>query len=109
MSYIDILFENDDILAFRDINPQAPVHFLVIPKKEIQTINDIQDDDKNLVGELFIIAKELVEGNVECALVKYKPSKTEAPGRYKFIGLANELKSVRPTPAGAVPCAILYG
>ena len=55
----DILFENDDILAFRDINPQAPVHFLVIPKKEIQTINDIQDDDKNLVGELFIVAKEL--------------------------------------------------
>ena len=37
----DILFENDEILAFRDINPQAPVHFLVIPKKEIQTINDI--------------------------------------------------------------------
>lgn len=36
----------------------------------------------------IIIAKELVEGNVECALVKYKPSKTEAPGRYKFIGLA---------------------
>ena len=36
----DILFENDDILAFRDINPQAPVHFLVIPKKEIQTINE---------------------------------------------------------------------
>ena len=57
----DILFENDEILAFRDINPQAPVHFLVIPKKEIKTINDLQDDDKNLVGELFIVAKELAK------------------------------------------------
>ena len=41
--HADILFENDEILAFRDISPQAPVHFLVIPKKEIRTINDINE------------------------------------------------------------------
>ena len=57
----DILFENDKILAFRDINPQAPVHFLVIPKKEIKTINDINEEDKSLIGELFIVAKEIAK------------------------------------------------
>ncbi len=57
----DILFEDDDILAFRDINPQAPIHFLVIPKKEIRTLNDIEENDKDLIGKLFIIAKELAK------------------------------------------------
>ena len=57
----DILYEDDDILAFRDINPQAPIHFLVIPKKEIRTLNDIEEDDKDLIGKLFIIAKELAK------------------------------------------------
>ena len=59
--HADILFENDKILAFRDINPQAPVHFLVIPKKEIRTINDINEEDKSLIGELFIVAKEIAK------------------------------------------------
>jgi len=57
----DILYEDDDILAFRDINPQAPIHFLVIPKKEIRTLNDIEENDKDLIGKLFIIAKELAK------------------------------------------------
>lgn len=59
--HADILFENDKILAFRDTNPQAPVHFLVIPKKEIRTINDINEEDKSLIGELFIVAKEIAK------------------------------------------------
>jgi histidine triad (HIT) family protein len=57
----DILFENDNVLAFRDINPQAPIHFLVIPKKEIRTLNDIEEVDKDIIGELFIVAKDLAE------------------------------------------------
>jgi histidine triad (HIT) family protein len=57
----DILFENENVLAFRDINPQAPIHFLVIPKKEIRTLNDIDDIDKDLIGELFIVAKDLAK------------------------------------------------
>tara|TARA_B100001146_G_scaffold181524_1_gene163769 strand:- start:456 stop:797 length:342 start_codon:yes stop_codon:yes gene_type:complete len=57
----DILFENENVLAFRDINPQAPIHFLVIPKKEIRTLNDIDDADKDLIGELFIVAKDLAK------------------------------------------------
>lgn len=59
--HADILFENDKVLAFRDISPQAPVHFLVIPKKEIRTINDINEEDKSLIGELFIVAKEIAK------------------------------------------------
>ena len=59
--HADILFENDKILAFRDTRPQAPVHFLVIPKKEIRTINDLNEEDKSLIGELFIVAKEIAK------------------------------------------------
>ena len=57
----DILFENENVLAFRDINPQAPIHFLVIPKKEISTLNDLEETDKDIVGELFIVAKNLAK------------------------------------------------
>ncbi|MFK4785353.1 histidine triad nucleotide-binding protein [Fusobacterium sp. MFO224] len=53
-----IVFENDKVLAFKDINPQAPVHILVVSKKEIPTINDIKEEDKELIGEMYIaIAK----------------------------------------------------
>ena len=53
----DIIFENDDVLAFNDVNPQAPVHLLVIPKKHISTVNDIVEDDQVLMGKLFSAAK----------------------------------------------------
>ena len=52
----DILFEDDRVLAFKDINPQAPVHFLVIPKKAIATTNDIQSEDEALVGYMHHVA-----------------------------------------------------
>lgn len=55
----DILYEDDQALAFRDINPQAPVHFLVIPKKAIATINDIASEDKEVVGHLYWVAAKL--------------------------------------------------
>jgi histidine triad (HIT) family protein len=55
----DILYEDDLCLAFKDIQAQAPVHFLVIPKKAIATINDIQEEDKALVGHLFWAAKNI--------------------------------------------------
>jgi histidine triad (HIT) family protein len=47
-----IVFEDDRILAFNDINPQAPTHVLLIPKRHIATLNDLQADDDGLVGEL---------------------------------------------------------
>ncbi|KZY68023.1 histidine triad nucleotide-binding protein [Oleiphilus sp. HI0071] len=55
----EIIYEDDLCLAFNDIQAQAPVHFLVIPKKPIATINDIQEDDKSLVGHLFWVAKSI--------------------------------------------------
>jgi histidine triad (HIT) family protein len=56
------VFETEDVLAFRDINPQAPTHVLVVPKRHIATINDIGDDDDALVGKLFMAAAEVARG-----------------------------------------------
>lgn len=55
----DIVYETDDVLAFRDINPQAPVHILIIPKIHIRTVNDLQPDHAELVGRLILAAKEI--------------------------------------------------
>ncbi len=52
----DIVYEDDDVLAFRDINPQAPVHVLFIPKKPIATLNDAGDEDALLIGKLVLAA-----------------------------------------------------
>jgi len=48
-----IVYEDDWCLAFRDIHPQAPTHVIVIPKKEIRTLDDLQPEDETLVGHLF--------------------------------------------------------
>jgi histidine triad (HIT) family protein len=53
----DVVFENDDVLAFRDINPQAPVHFLIVPKRHLTTLNDLVDD--RLAGQLVLTAIKL--------------------------------------------------
>lgn len=55
----DIVYEDDISLAFKDINPQAPVHFLVIPKKRIATINDIGKEDREVVGHLSWVAAQV--------------------------------------------------
>jgi histidine triad (HIT) family protein len=52
----DIVHEDDDVLAFRDVNPQAPVHVLFIPKKPIATLNDASDADAMLIGKLVLAA-----------------------------------------------------
>ncbi|AZZ90221.1 HIT domain-containing protein [Hahella sp. KA22] len=57
----DIIYEDEFCLAFNDINPQAPVHFLVIPKKPIATINDIEEEDRELVGHLYIAAAKIAQ------------------------------------------------
>jgi len=59
----DIVYENDDVLAFRDLNPQAPLHVLIIPKTHIRTINDIQMEDAELFGKLFLAAREIAAEN----------------------------------------------
>ena len=55
----DIVYETDEVLAFRDINAQAPVHILIIPKVLIRTINEIEPRHAELIGKLFLAAKEI--------------------------------------------------
>ena len=55
----DIVYENDSLVAFRDIQPQAPTHILLIPRRHVATMNDLQDGDDSLVGELHITAAKL--------------------------------------------------
>jgi histidine triad (HIT) family protein len=55
----DVIFESDDVIAFRDINPQAPTHALVIPKQHISSINDLAAGDAETVGKLFLAAKQI--------------------------------------------------
>lgn len=53
------VYEDEDVLAFRDLNPQAPVHVLVIPRKHIATTNDLQPDDAALVGKMYLAAQQI--------------------------------------------------
>ncbi len=55
----DIVLDTDSVVAFRDINPQAPTHVLVIPRRHTATINDLDDDTAGIVGELFLAAKRI--------------------------------------------------
>lgn len=55
----DIVYEDDHALAFRDINPQAPTHVLIIPKRVIPSTNAIEEADTALIGHLFYVARTL--------------------------------------------------
>jgi histidine triad (HIT) family protein len=55
-----IAYEDERYIAIHDINPQAPVHFLVIPKKVIATLNDVTEADRELVGGMFVVASKLM-------------------------------------------------
>lgn len=55
----DILYEDDDVMAFRDIRPLAPVHILVIPKREIASVNDLLPEDALLAGKLILVARDV--------------------------------------------------
>ena len=55
----DIVYQDDDVLAFRDLNPQAPTHILVIPKKHLATTNDLKPEDAELAGKLMLAAQKI--------------------------------------------------
>ena len=55
----DIVYEDENVTAFRDINPLAPVHILIVPNKEIPTVNDAEEDDRLVLGQLFVAAKKI--------------------------------------------------
>ena len=55
----DIVYESESAIAFRDINPQAPTHVVIIPRKHVATINDITEEDQVLVGTLYSAARAI--------------------------------------------------
>jgi len=55
------VFENDELVAFRDIRPQAPVHILIIPRRHIERINQLTDSDAKLVGNIVLVANQLAK------------------------------------------------
>jgi len=56
-----VVFDNDEIMAFRDINPQAPVHILIIPKKHYGSVNDFVDADGALIGKMVLAGKSIAK------------------------------------------------
>ena len=57
----DFVFEDEEIFAINDINPVAPVHILIIPKKRINTVNDVTEEDTLLIGKMVIVAKNIAK------------------------------------------------
>ncbi len=55
------IYEDDQVIAFSDINPQAPFHALVIPRQHIATLNDLEDGDSDLMGRLFLAARAIAD------------------------------------------------
>lgn len=64
----DIVFQDERVTCFRDINPAAPVHILIVPNKEIPTVNDLDEEDESLAGYMLLVARRLareegIDGN----------------------------------------------
>ena len=57
----DIVYEDEHVIAFNDINPQAPHHILIIPRRHIATLNDIDPEDSDLLGNLFLAARNIAQ------------------------------------------------
>jgi histidine triad (HIT) family protein len=55
----DVVYEDDQVVAFRDLNPQAPTHVLVVPRRHIATLNDLEAGDEALVGRMYGAAREI--------------------------------------------------
>jgi histidine triad (HIT) family protein len=57
----NIVHETDEVIAFRDIDPKAPIHILIVPKKPIATINDLSEPDAYLIGKITLAAKDIAK------------------------------------------------
>ena len=57
----DIVYEDERVIAFKDIEPQAPVHFLIVPRKHIATLLDLEEEDNELIGHIYQVANQLAE------------------------------------------------
>jgi len=57
----DFLYEDDQLVVFKDINPSAPVHLLIVPKKHIDSINHLTEEDRELISQIIVVAKEMAQ------------------------------------------------
>jgi len=57
----NIVYEDDKVVAFHDINPQAPYHILVVPKKHISTLLELKDEDKDLIGHIYLVINKIAK------------------------------------------------
>ena len=57
----DFLYENDNLVVFRDINPHAPVHLLIVPKRHIRSINDLTEGDNDILAEMITTARQMAK------------------------------------------------
>lgn len=57
----EVVYEDERVVAFEDINPQAPVHFLIVPRDHVASVNDLTEEDEELVGRLHTVARRLAE------------------------------------------------
>ena len=57
----DIIYEDEKVIAFNDQDPQAPIHFLVIPKKHIESLAKLDEEDKDLIGHIFMVIKKITQ------------------------------------------------
>lgn len=58
----EFVYEDENLVVFRDIKPQAPVHLLVVPRKHIRSINDLKSEDRDISGEMLLAASKVAEG-----------------------------------------------
>ena len=56
-----IVYQDNSVVAFKDINPKAPVHLLIVPRKHIATLLDLEQEDKSLIGDIFSVANQLAK------------------------------------------------
>ncbi len=57
----EFLYEDDHLVVFRDIKPHAPVHLLIVPKRHIRSVNDLTDDHRSILGDLFMAARDMAK------------------------------------------------
>lgn len=57
----DMVYEDDEVVAFKDINPKAPVHVLIVPRRHVRSVNELTEDDAGLVGHICLVARRLAE------------------------------------------------
>mmetsp|Transcript_13468 Transcript_13468/g.6637 ORF Transcript_13468/g.6637 Transcript_13468/m.6637 type:complete len:109 (+) Transcript_13468:3566-3892(+) len=57
----EFLYEDDTVVVFKDINPHAPVHLLIVPKKHIRSINDLTDEDRKIIAEMLVAGKNMAK------------------------------------------------